>query len=320
LRIIDSMNISRRHLRRLLPVLLVSCAATALLGSGNSAVKLPANIFLTEDGALKVSSPSSSPRMLIEDQDFNWILDWTKGRVLASGKADGLPSALLLVEADGSTSVLSDRAGVARFSPDGKSVLFTRELVLYVRRLADSAPIEAVPGVLDASWAPDGKSIVLIRIDPEAEERHWLALYDLRSGTTRDLTGRPFNDWSPWFHPSGDWILFASTRDPYGHSALWRIGTDGEALAQLTNLSGEPQVPTPSSRAIWSPDGQRLAFDAVNEDGSRSIWAITFSREGTVDHAEQIGSGIPYSWLNSRQLLAVPSGDESSPVVVGVDR
>jgi hypothetical protein len=317
LRIINSLSTSRRNLRRLL---LVSCAATALLGSSNSAVKLPANIFLTEDGALKVSSPSSSSRTLIEDQDFNWILDWTKGRVLASGKAEGSPSALLLVEADGSTAVLSDRAGVARFSPDGKSVLFTRELVLYIRRLAGSAPIEAVPGVLDANWAPDGKSIVLIRIDPEAEERHWLALYDLRSGTTRDLTGRPYNDWSPRFHPSGDWILFATTRDPGGRSALWRIGTDGEGLAQLTNFPGEPQVPTPSSRAIWSPDGQRLAFDAVEDDGSRAIWVITFSGEGVVEHAEQIGDGVPYSWLSDKQLLAVPSRDESSSVVIGVGR
>lgn len=304
-----------------LSVLLIFCAATALLGSSDGPViKWPSNIFLTAEGALKVSSPTSSSRTLIEDQDFNWILDWTKGRVLASGKAEGSLSALLLVEADGSTSVISDKVGVARFSPDGKSVLFTRELVLYVRRLTNSSPIEAVPGVLDASWAPDGKSIVLIRIDPEAEERHWLALYDLRSGTTRDLTGKPYNDWSPRFHPSGNWILFASTRDPNGHSALWRIGTDGEGLAQLTNLSGEPQVPTPSSRAIWSPDGERLAFDAVNEDGSRSIWAIKFSGEGAVDHAEQIGSGTPYSWLSDRQLLAIPSGDESSPDVMGVDR
>ncbi len=306
------MNISR--------LLLVTCAATLLLGSSDRAVKLPANIFLTEGGALKVSNPSSSPRTLIEDQDFNWILDWTKGRVLASGKAEGLPSALLLVEADGSASVLSDRAGVARFSPDGKSVLFTREFVLYVRRLTDSARIEAVPGVLDASWAPDGKSIVLVRIDPDAEERHWLALYDLRSGATRDLTGKPYSDWSPRFHPSGDWILFASTRDPNGLSALWRIGTNGKGLAQLTNLPGEPQVPTPSSQAIWSPDGQRLAFDAVEDDGSRSIWALTFSGDGAVDQAEQIGSGIPYSWLSDKQLLAVPSRDESSPVVIGLEK
>ena len=295
--------------------LLVVCSATVLLGSSDSSVKLPANVFVTEDGALK-----SAGTTLLEDQDFNWILDWTRGRALVSGKADGSPSALLLVEADGTVSVLSDRAGVARFSPDGKSVLFTRELALHVRRLEEAAPMAAVPDVLDADWSPDGKSIVLARIDPEFEERHWLELYDLGSGATRRLTGRPYSDWSPRFHPSGDWILFASSRGPDGASALWRIGTNGKGLAQLTNLPGEPRVPTPSSRAIWSPDGQRLAFDAVEEDGSRTIWTITFSGDGAIDHAEEIGNGIPYSWLSDRQLLAVPSRGESAPVVLGVDR
>lgn len=277
---------------------------------------LAAGVFLTAtDGTLRVSGPGAAERTLLEDEDFNWILDWSSSSALVSGNADGSASALLLVKADGTASVLSDRAGVARFSPDGQSILYTREYVLHVRRLADAAPWTAVSGVLDAEWSPDGRSIVITRIDPGVEEHHWLALFDLRSGTVKDLTGRPYSDWRPFFHPSGDWILFASTRDPAGYSSLWRIGTDGTALARVTE---DPRVPLPSSRAIWSPDGRCLAFDAVNDDGSRTIWMLTFSEDGVLDRAEPAGDGIPYSWESNGRLLTLRDG--SSPAVLRIDR
>jgi hypothetical protein len=73
------------------------------------------------------------------------------------------------------------------------------------------------------------------------------------SGAVRPLPPPPSAETDPSWGP-GNAIAF--TRGAFGTQQVWRVGSDGSGLVQLTSGLADNHFPT------WSPDGSRIAYTA----------------------------------------------------------
>lgn len=152
-----------------------------------------------------------------------------------------------------------------------------------------------------STWSPDGRWILLTRLNNEAE----MDLYRMRPGGQNyhsighTLQNEIYVSWSPdgrWIafsnsvgqlylvqpdgeglqmlsdngvHPSwspdGEWIVFNAYQE--GNMELYKIRTNGRDKQRLTNASSDEESPS------WSPDGQWIAF-ATDRDGNNEIYVM----------------------------------------------
>ena len=176
----------------------------------------------------------------------------------------------------------------ATLSPRGDRVVFTSmrdgDLELYtmapdgsdVRRLTNEPGYDG-----GAFFSPDGSKIVWRARYPETAEeladyRRLLAQDLIRPGQLdiyvmnadgtgkRRLTENGAANFAPYWHPSGEWIVFSSNMDdPRGRDfEIYRMRTDGSELSRVTfspEFDGFP---------VFSPDGRTLVF-ASNRNGAQ---------------------------------------------------
>ena len=178
--------------------------------------------------------------------------------------------------------------GEATLSPDGQTVVFTStrdgDLDIYtmnidgtdVRRLTTKVGYDGGP-----FFSPDGKTIVYrawYPTDPDdiADYQALLAQNLVRpsrmeifvmnadGSEQRQLTDLGGANFAPYFHPSGEKIIFASNHEEGPRSRnfdLFLVNVDGSGLTKVTN------TPTFDSFPMFSPDGTKLVF-ASNRHGS----------------------------------------------------
>ncbi len=168
----------------------------------------------------------------------------------------------------------------ATFSPVEDLVVFTSmrdgDLEIYtmrgdgseVRRLTDKLGYDGGP-----FFSPDGKKIVYRSGYPEtaaevAEYRRLLAqglirpsaleiyVMDADGSNQIQVTDNGAANFGPYFHPSGEKILFSSNLgDPSGREFdIYMINADGTGLEQVTFTGGFDGFP------MFSPDGKYLVF------------------------------------------------------------
>ena len=79
---------------------------------------------------------------------------------------------------------------------------------------------------------------------------------DAEGGPPRQITRLGKAAFAPFFHPSGEKILFSSNHHSESGREfdLFMIGLDGTGLEQLTHTTGFDGFP------MFSPDGEWLAF------------------------------------------------------------
>ncbi len=138
-----------------------------------------------------------------------------------------------------------------RFSPDGKQIMYTslREGFPQVwgMNFDGSEPQKIVDG-MQASWSPDGKSILLIR-DDQAYVRN------LESGQERLVAPQ---DWqrcgTPAWSPDGKEIAIASRHQK--DIGIYIFPTEGESYRQL-------KTEDPCCTPQWDPAGQRIVFQTT---------------------------------------------------------
>ncbi len=116
----------------------------------------------------------------------------------------------------------------------------------------------------DATWMPDGKSVLYAAGDQ-------LLVHALGEGGSRlfaTLPGRAF--WMRW-SPDGDLLRF-TLMDPVDHTVgLWEVGRDGKGAHAI--LTGGPQ-PSSVCCGIWTVDGKYFIFQANARDGS-DLWRLS---------------------------------------------
>ncbi|WP_420625129.1 cell wall-binding repeat-containing protein [Candidatus Poriferisodalis sp.] len=117
-------------------------------------------------------------------------------------------------------------------------------------------------------WSPDGTLIAYI-----AGQYVWVVTPDgsHRRGIAGGVSGRGLS-WSP------DGSRIAVVRDDDGAAALHLIELASLSDIKIEGVTGQPSSPH------WSPDGQRLAFQAVDADRQTHIWVAGASgtQVGTV--------------------------------------
>lgn len=175
----------------------------------------------------------------------------------------------------------------ATLSPDGNTILFTSvrdgDLDLYtmdldgknVRRLTTTPGYDG-----GAFFSADGKKIVYrghhpTEAAPLAAYRDLLAkglvrpslmeiwVMDADGQNQRQVTNLGCASFAPFFHPSGEKIIFSSNApSPRGREFdLWLVNVDGTGLEQVTFTPEFDGFP------MWAPDGKTFVFCSNRHNG-----------------------------------------------------
>ena len=175
----------------------------------------------------------------------------------------------------------------ATVSPKGDKIVFTSmrsgDLELYIMDI-DGKNVKQVTNELGydggAFFSPDGNKLVFRASRPKTEEAintyKSLLAKDLVQPTEmeiftcnvdgtdlRQITNLGNANWAPYFHPSGQKIIFCSNHlsergFPFN---LFMIGADGQGLEQITFDTDFDSFP------MFSPDGKKIAFASNRNNG-----------------------------------------------------
>lgn len=164
-------------------------------------------------------------------------------------------------------------------SPDGKYILFTStrdgDLDLYRYEIATKEIIRLTdtPGYDGgAFFSRESKKIVWRASRPDGEDQKaYFSLLskdlvepfalqvftaDIDGKNVEQITNLPKANWAPFFHPSGDKILFCSNHeDPKGRTfAIYTIDNNGENLKKISHSETFDAFP------MFSYDGKKIVF------------------------------------------------------------
>lgn len=172
-------------------------------------------------------------------------------------------------------------------SPNGDKIVFTStrsgDLELWTMNLDGSDKRQVTTGLGydgGAFFSPDGKKLVFRASRPETEEEQAeykdLLSRDLVKPSAMEIyvcnvdgseltkvTDLGNANWAPFFHPSGEKIIFSSNhRSRRGYPFnLFMINVDGTGLEQITQDEQFDAFP------MFSPDGKKLIFSSNRNNG-----------------------------------------------------
>lgn len=133
-----------------------------------------------------------------------------------------------------------------------------------LRRLTDAPGYDGGP-----FFSADGSRITWRRFSRDGS-RAEIHSMDLASGEQRQLTRLGVMSWAPYYHPSGDYLIFASNREGFANFELFLVDAEGaREPVRVTDTPGFDGLPA------FSPDGSRLAWTS-NRTGDRQsqiFWA-----------------------------------------------
>lgn len=175
----------------------------------------------------------------------------------------------------------------ATVSPLGDKIVFTStrsgDLELWTMNIDGSEQQQITSGLGydgGAFFSPDGTQLVFRASRPKtdkemAEYKAYLAkglvaptnmeiyVCNVDGSNLRQVTNLGKANWAPFFHPSGEKIIFSSNHhSERGYDfQLYMINVDGTGLERITNESKFNAFP------MFSPDGKRLVFSSNRNNG-----------------------------------------------------
>jgi Tol biopolymer transport system component len=163
------------------------------------------------------------------------------------------------------------------WSPDGKQIAYARGQLgqIVVRDLEAGAGKQLTTARLassDPSFSPDGKLIAFDRDGKTDYRQIWVMNAD---GTDkRQLTrSRQFNEWPSW-SPDGTKILFERYYKG-SRMEIWTMDPDGLNKRKIARVRTFTDIDRWwCACAVWSPDGTRIAYEAVTEKHMPSIYVM----------------------------------------------
>lgn len=186
------------------------------------------------------------------------------------------------------------------WSPDGRLIACgnfgltdPRMTGLWTMRSSDGGGLKQLtsnPGGEDdpGDFSPDGKRLVLIRLDPTGKATGIFVIGVDGSGLRR-ITPKGMNlDWSfPSWSPTGDRILFVARTDADHRRAIWEVNADGTGLHQLPiepACGGPISDPTSAGCSYpgWSPDGTKIVFTRSTANGKSDICIVDADGSGFI--------------------------------------
>lgn len=175
----------------------------------------------------------------------------------------------------------------ATISPDGSKMVFTStrsgDLELYTMNL-DGSDVKQVTDGLGydggAFFSPDSKELIFRASRPATEEAQKnykdllaknvvqptdMELYvcNVDGSNLRQITKLGGANWAPYFHPSGEKIIFSSNHHVKSGRQfnLFMIDRDGKNLQQITFDDTFDAFP------MFSPDGKKIVFSSNRNNG-----------------------------------------------------
>jgi Tol biopolymer transport system component len=173
---------------------------------------------------------------------------------------------------------LGKRARDPAVSPDGRWVAFSMnehsDSVLAVQPMAPNAKERIVwhgdryDNAYQPAWSPDGSRIAFSawRTDGYRD----ILIVDVASGKVEEVTHDRAIDMEPAWARDGKTLYFDSDRT--GITNIYAYDLDTKRLWQVTNVLGGAFQPNPS------PDGTRLAFDALVPKGGYDLYELPIDR------------------------------------------
>ncbi len=159
-------------------------------------------------------------------------------------------------------------------SPDGREMIGVAARQLSSVRLSQLVVVPLKGGqarpvgargvrLRSPSWSRDGRWVVY-----ESDSASFRDLYRASrdGGAPVRLTDNPEGNYSPEVSPSGEWVLFHSSRTRDGLQ-IFRMRADGSAPERLTHDARDHWG------ARWSPDGRRIVF-VSDRQGADRLWVM----------------------------------------------
>jgi TolB protein len=192
-------------------------------------------------------------------------------------------------------------AAECSYSPDGRHVLFTYrdpktdnpDIWVYDTRTTRFTPLVTAKGYNGGPFfSPDGRRITY-RSDRRGDNNLQLYVADLAfadasdpgriTGLAREqaLTDNADVNWAPYWHPSGEWLIYTSSR--HGHDNYEVLAIEAAAgkppalqrMARVTNAAGFDGLP------VISDDGSLMMWTSqrgVTEGGRRGTSQLWIAR------------------------------------------
>ncbi len=287
---------------------------------------------------------------------YNKTLVYTQ--TVADPSKDGYSRSLWEVTEEGEPYLLVLGADKAKYNKEGNQLAFLRPDANGVMQL-NILPAHGEPqqvtffarGVQDFNWSPTRNEMVLrvettqtekIAVDDTVRvietlkykfngqgfiynRRYKLVLFNMDDQTHWDLTDTTYNQSDASFSPTGDEIVFASSRhegrdDDLGQD-IFIVSRDGQETKQITQTIGHAEKPS------FSPDGQKIAYVSGSRLRSmpnhRYIWTI--DRQGIEQEVisssfdRTVSGSSPLVWQNDGQSVLALFEDEGRVVLGKVD-
>jgi len=179
---------------------------------------------------------------------------------------------VFIANADGSDQriVLTDsRVKRATLSPDGKTIIFDNDFDIYMADV-DGTYLEAIANdsalfEFGASFSSNGEEITYITIDDKNKD-YGIWVMNVADRTKQNILA---SNTTPLRHARWN-------PDRTELSYFW-IGKDGTSIISVLTGSEKEDLTASdvySRQASWSPDGEKIVYSAMKEEGDFDLWIM----------------------------------------------
>ncbi len=180
------------------------------------------------------------------------------------------------------TSGMLENYSFARWSPDGRQILFERDGRMWIQPVGGLTAKDAGSPGLTGTWSPDGSRIAF-STGPDFL-RQEIFVMPAAGGKPKALTSwGGYTTWPSW-SPDGSQIVYQLERAGARH--LWIVSSVGGESRQLTTGDSEESHPE------WSPvDPDRILF--LRDHSRLFTLSVSTGRETPIDLSRATGTALP---------------------------
>lgn len=226
------------------------------------------------------------------------------------------------------------------WSPDGKKLVFASNRQAYdgsmseedlkAFKLDKKFPMEIYLADADGSsverlthadgydggpfFNADGSAICWRRFDRKGMVAEIFTM-DLAERKERQITRLGAMSWAPYFHPSGEYLIFATNKHGFDNFELYLVDAQGgKDPVRVTHTAGFDGLPA------FSPDGRKLAWTSGRTPTKQSqIFLADWNHEAALALLEQSGAAPAAAPLTDHEAKPSAPAPATEPAIVEAD-